>query len=120
MWFVLFLTYKLHLFLNLLIFTESGASRDPCSDSYCGPKPFSEIEVKGVADFLGKNNDSIVCYINFHSYSQLWMSPYGYKTEKPANFTLQDDGSSEAVNALAALYQTQYEHGNIGETICKL
>ena len=37
-----------------------------------------EPEVKGVADFLAKNNDTITCYINFHSYSQLWMSPYGW------------------------------------------
>ena len=27
------------------IFSESGISHDPCSDVYCGPSPFSEIEV---------------------------------------------------------------------------
>ena len=32
---------------------------------------------------------------------------------------LKDNGSAAAVTALASLYQTQYEHGNIAETICK-
>ena len=68
---------------------ESGASKDPCSDTYCGMSAFSEIEVKLVADFLLKNNDTIVAYLNFHSYSQLWMSPYGYTTKKPKDFDIQ-------------------------------
>lgn len=51
--------------------------------------PFSEIEIKGVADFISKNNNSIVSYLNFHSYSQLWMTPWGYTTKKPKDFELQ-------------------------------
>ena len=70
-------------------FCEGGASKDPCSDSYCGSHAFSEPEVKGVADYLAKHNDSIVCYINFHSYSQLWMSPFGWTKSLPNNYTLQ-------------------------------
>jgi hypothetical protein len=31
---------------------------------------------------------------------------------------LKDSGSIEAVTALAKLFGTQYEHGNIGSTIC--
>ncbi|CAF4492834.1 unnamed protein product, partial [Didymodactylos carnosus] len=96
---------------------EGGASKDPCSDTYCGEKPFSEIETKQVSTFIGEHNDTIVHYINFHSYSQLWMTPWGYTTKKPAQFKLQDDGSVQAINALTALFGTQYVHGNIGATI---
>ena len=54
-----------------------GADNNPCSDSYCGPSAFSEKCVKHVADYiLTKKN--IQSFIDFHSYSQLWMSPYGY------------------------------------------
>ena len=67
---------------------QGGSDHNPCSDTYCGARAFSEIEVKGVSDYLSKASD-IICYINFHSYSQLWMSPYGYTTKKPANYTLQ-------------------------------
>jgi hypothetical protein len=56
---------------------SGGASRDPCSDTFCGGKPFSEIETTQVAKFIGDHNDTIVHYINFHSYSQLWMTPWG-------------------------------------------
>ncbi|CAF3402602.1 unnamed protein product [Rotaria sp. Silwood1] len=96
---------------------KGGASHDPCSDTYCGSKPFSEIETKQVSNFIGANNDSIVHYINFHSYSQLWMSPWGYTTKPPNDFKLQDDGSAQAVDALGAVFGTQYDHGNIGATI---
>jgi len=54
-----------------------GASPDPCDETYCGSKAFSEVETAQVSKFIGDNKDSIVHYINFHSYSQLWMTPWG-------------------------------------------
>jgi murein tripeptide amidase MpaA len=70
-----------------------GASHDPCTDTYCGEKPFSEIEVAQVAKFIADQQGSIVNYINFHSYSQLWMSPWGQFQIRSAiwfsNFFLQ-------------------------------
>ncbi len=71
---------KLYLFaFKKIIFISSlgGASHDPCSDTYCGSKPFSEVETTQVSQFIGAHNDTIVHYINFHSYSQLWMTPWG-------------------------------------------
>ncbi|CAF3975355.1 unnamed protein product, partial [Rotaria sp. Silwood1] len=88
-----------------------GASHDPCSEVFCGSKPFSEIETFQVAQFISNHNDTIVNYINFHSYSQLWMSPWGYTTILPSDFKLQDDGSIKAVNAIATIHGTQYQHG---------
>ncbi|CAF1351069.1 unnamed protein product [Rotaria sordida] len=96
---------------------ESGASHDPCSDTFCGEKAFSEIETAQVAKFIADHQDTIVHYINFHSYSQLWMSPWAYTTMKPSQFKIQDDGSIQAINALAAVHGTQYQHGNIAQTI---
>ena len=63
-----------------------GASRDPCDDTYCGGKAFSEVETAQVAKFIGDHNDTIVHYINFHSYSQLWMSPWGTEFERAIEF----------------------------------
>ncbi|CAF4223324.1 unnamed protein product, partial [Rotaria magnacalcarata] len=57
-----------------------------------------------VSNFLRAHNDTVVHYINFHSYSQLWMSPWGYTTKKPEQFKLQDDGSAKAVKALGAVF----------------
>ncbi|CAF3979205.1 unnamed protein product [Rotaria sordida] len=36
---------------------------------------------------------------------------------KPSQFKIQDDGSIQAINALAAVHGTQYQHGNIAQTI---
>ena len=100
---------------------SGGASHDPCSDTYCGEKGFSEIETTQVSQFIAASNGSIVHYINFHSYSQLWMSPWGkfdfhkvlfiewtrflgYSTQKPDIFDLQDGGSAKAVDALTAVF----------------
>lgn len=41
----------------------------------------------------------------------------GYTTAKPAQFKLQDDGSTIAVNALAAVFGTKYVHGSIAQVV---
>ncbi|CAF3860754.1 unnamed protein product [Rotaria sp. Silwood1] len=96
---------------------EGGATHDPCSGTFCGSKPFSEIETAQVSRFISTHNGIFVHYINFHAYSQLWMSPWAYTLTKPEQFKLQDDGSAKAVQALRAVFGTEYEHGNIGSTI---
>ncbi|XP_013856628.1 carboxypeptidase B, partial [Austrofundulus limnaeus] len=35
-----------------------GASSNPCSDTFCGYSPESEIEVKNVADFIRRNKST--------------------------------------------------------------
>ena len=55
-----------------------GASNNPCSDTYYGPKAFSEKVTKNVADFLGQRRFS--GYMDVHAYSQLWMIPWGSTT----------------------------------------
>ncbi|XP_052818572.1 carboxypeptidase B-like [Mya arenaria] len=91
---------------------KSGASKDPCSDTYCGPEAFSEPEVKGVSDFL-QGLPNLKAFIDVHSYSQLWMSPWGYTKKLPENYKLQDGGSAVATDALEKMYGTKYEHGSI-------
>lgn len=54
-----------------------GASENPCSDTYRGPSPFSEPESTAIGNFT-KNMPNLKGYIDFHSYSQLWMRPWGY------------------------------------------
>ncbi|CAF3337809.1 unnamed protein product, partial [Rotaria sp. Silwood2] len=94
-----------------------GASSDPCADTFCGEKAFSEIETAQVAKFITNQQGTIVHYINFHSYSQLWMSPWSYTTLIPPQFKLQDDGSIQAITALTAVHGTRYQHGTIAQII---
>lgn len=55
-----------------------GASSNPCSDTFCGYSPESEIEVKNVANFIRRNKAIIKAYLTVHSYSQLLLFPYSY------------------------------------------
>ena len=57
-------------------FGKGGASTNPCSEAYQGPKAFSAPESANMARYLKANAHSIITYIDFHAYSQLWMYPF--------------------------------------------
>uniref|UniRef100_A0A8B9ED79 Carboxypeptidase B2 n=1 Tax=Anser cygnoides TaxID=8845 RepID=A0A8B9ED79_ANSCY len=59
-----------------------GASPNECYETYCGPYPESEPEVKAVARFIRDHKDIIKAYITMHSYSQLVLFPYSYTMKK--------------------------------------
>lgn len=57
-----------------------GASKTPSSDVYCGTEPFSEGESSAVRDLIdpaGGMVDDMLGFLDFHSYSQLILYPYG-------------------------------------------
>jgi len=95
----------------------AGTDSDPCAEDYSGPKANSEVEIVAVTDFLYKARKTLKGYINFHSYSQLWMSPWGYTSQLPADYKVQNDLSARCVNALTAVYGTKYVYGPIATTI---
>ena len=66
--------------------TEAGASNQPCSDSYAGESPFSESETRSLANYFKSISDKLVAYLDFHSYSQLLMFPYGHGPEQVSNY----------------------------------
>lgn len=57
-----------------------GASSNPCSETYRGKFPNSEVEVKSIVDFV-TSHGNIKAFISIHSYSQLLLYPYGYTSE---------------------------------------
>nr|XP_053647888.1 carboxypeptidase B [Cherax quadricarinatus] len=96
---------------------EVGASDSPCSDIYAGPEPFSEVEMRNVRDQINKYADNIKSYLTFHSYSQLWMYPWGYTSDLPEDWQDLDDLAVAAVEALTAVHGTTYEIGSSTNTI---
>ena len=86
-----------------------GSSSDPCSDTYMGASPFSEIETANMRDWLTANKDMIKFYNNIHSYSQLILLPWGFSYDEPDN---QDDlyrVASTCNDDLYAVHQKTYE-----------
>jgi hypothetical protein len=72
-----------------------GSSGSASSDTYRGPAIFSAPETQVVRDFVNSRviggKQQIVTAIDFHSYAELVLWPYGYTfTDVPADMT-QDD-----------------------------
>ncbi|MEV0961859.1 M14 family metallopeptidase [Streptomyces sp. NPDC049910] len=72
-----------------------GSSGSPSSDTYRGRSAESAPEVKVVADFVRSRvvggKQQITAGIDFHTYSELILWPYGYTTADTAPGMTQDD-----------------------------
>eukprot|EP00090_Calanus_glacialis_P010672 TRINITY_DN19117_c1_g1_i1.p1 TRINITY_DN19117_c1_g1~~TRINITY_DN19117_c1_g1_i1.p1 ORF type:complete len:281 (-),score=64.59 TRINITY_DN19117_c1_g1_i1:14-856(-) len=55
-----------------------GSSNNQCSETYRGPRPFSEPESRAMRDFILARRGNIRMYITFHSYGQMILYPWGY------------------------------------------
>jgi len=98
-------------------FGGPGTSDSPCSDIYHGPSAFSEIETQNLRDLLVELGGRTEVFFTLHSYSQLWMTPYGYTSSLPANYDDQYAVAGAGVEALEAVHGTKFEYGNIADTI---
>ncbi|KAI7792380.1 carboxypeptidase B isoform X1 [Triplophysa rosa] len=94
-----------------------GASSNPCSDTYCGSRPESEIESKNLANFIRTNKSIIKSYLTVHSYSQLLLFPYSYKYGLAADHSELLSVAQGATSALRSLYGTKYQYGPGAVTI---
>eukprot|EP00005_Dracoamoeba_jomungandri_P010885 CAMPEP_0174275418 /NCGR_PEP_ID=MMETSP0439-20130205/59814_1 /TAXON_ID=0 /ORGANISM="Stereomyxa ramosa, Strain Chinc5" /LENGTH=443 /DNA_ID=CAMNT_0015367519 /DNA_START=832 /DNA_END=2163 /DNA_ORIENTATION=+ len=94
-----------------------GSSGQPCSETYRGPSSFSEPEETAVSKYIA-SHPNIVGYIDFHSYSQLWMNPWGWSTtEFPKDDAVQKECAKECVAAIKATHGMIYQYGNVATTI---
>ncbi|XP_045103030.1 carboxypeptidase B-like [Portunus trituberculatus] len=87
-------------------FGGPGTSNSPCSDIYHGPSAFSEKESQAIRDSVTSHRPRM--FFTLHSYSQLWMTPYGYTHSLPANYDEQHRVAGVGVNALTAVHGTRF------------
>ncbi|XP_077373366.1 carboxypeptidase A5 [Festucalex cinctus] len=97
-------------------FGGPGASSNPCSETYRGPRAHSESEVRSIVDFV-KSHGNIKSFVSIHSYSQMLLYPYGY-TRTPVRDQAELHAlAKKAITDLASLYRTYYRYGSIINTI---
>ncbi|EGD92691.1 zinc carboxypeptidase [Trichophyton tonsurans CBS 112818] len=97
-----------------------GSSSNPCSDTYRGAQPGDGTEIKvhianmkRIASYHG-----IAMFVDWHSYGQLFMSPYGYScTARPPTDARHQELSRIFAQALRAVHGTPYRTGPICNTI---
>ncbi len=81
------------------------------SDTYYGPSAFSEPETQVMRNFI-QANPRIKTTMDWHSYSQLVMSPWGYTSALPSpssvatDFQSLDNAMSAAIQAVHGMYYT--------------
>jgi len=97
---------------------ETGASTDPCEEVYQGSSPFSEPEAKAMRDFILSHKNDIQAVITMHTYSQIWIHPYGHvRNAYPKDVDDLHDTGVKAAAALQKLYGTRYKVGSGADTL---
>ncbi|KAG0365115.1 carbamoyl-phosphate synthase (glutamine-hydrolyzing) cpa2 [Gamsiella multidivaricata] len=93
-----------------------GSSSNPCNEAYNGPEAFAALEAKMMSDFIRKRKN-VVAYIDFHAYSQLWMTPFGGDCDQiPKD---DEDIMEAAMGAAKALYGIHGKKFAVG-SICSI
>ncbi|XP_050591927.1 carboxypeptidase B-like [Bombus affinis] len=89
----------------------TGASNNPCSDTYAGPRPFSEPENQHLRDFILARKGQIKAYLTFHSYGQYILYPWGWTSKVPSNEPELRKVAIQCATAIAKSRKTQYTYG---------
>ncbi|KAK5995388.1 Metallocarboxypeptidase A-like protein [Cladobotryum mycophilum] len=99
---------------------KGGASTNPCAEDFKGAAAGDAPETKALAAFLQKTKaaQGVKIYIDYHSYSQLFMTPYGYSCSAlPANNNEYQKLANGAVAAIKAVHGVSFQAGPICSTI---
>jgi len=89
---------------------ETGVSNNPCTEVYPGEEAFSEVEMRNIRDFVKTLNPVPVLSQCFHSYSQLWLWPYGYDYGAyPDNWQELEQLAIDASDALYSVHGTVFD-----------
>jgi len=91
---------------------ESGASLNPCDDTYAGPRPFSEPETRLMSQFILNKQRQIKVYLSLHAYSQMFLTPWGYTYQVPPDYEDMIAVAKKAVATIESFRNTIYEVGS--------
>nr|CAD7266361.1 unnamed protein product [Timema shepardi] len=64
----------------------TGASSNPCSETYGGTHAFSESETVAYHNYILGNKDRIKLYLATHSYGNYFLYPWGYTSALPSDW----------------------------------
>jgi murein tripeptide amidase MpaA len=98
-----------------------GSSNQPCSETFRGQSAYTEPEIRTTTNYLTNtvaSQSTVVGFMCLHSYSQLWLSPWGYvKPGSTPDSGAQNQLGSQCVNAIYSWYGTSYTYGPISDTL---
>jgi hypothetical protein len=95
---------------------NSGSSASPSSETYRGTAAFSEVETQRLRDFITANG-RIRAHIDFHSFSQLILSPWGYVAGTPTDNSVFAELNPQMSIAIGSVALQTYRAGPGGATL---
>jgi len=101
---------------------SDGASDWVCLDIYAGSSPASEPETQAVQAEAQRIGSTILSWTSIHSFSSLWLTPFG-NTVDGFNCFYPDDYNQvyavadAAANAVERTYGTSWERGSVCEVL---
>ncbi len=93
-----------------------GSSGSPGSETYRGTAPFSEPETQVLRNFY-LANPQIVTNIDFHSYSQLVLWPWGWTLSPPPDEGLLDGLGADMSASILSVHGETYVQGQVYPTL---
>jgi hypothetical protein len=91
-------------------FGGSGSSGQPSSETYRGTAAYSEPETKCIADYLLANMNTLKAAIDFHSYSQLMLRPWGKQSSNSPDEEKLRNLGQKMCDAIQAVNRVRYEN----------
>ncbi|KAH8242214.1 hypothetical protein KR026_008458 [Drosophila bipectinata] len=98
----------------------TGASDDPCSETYAGPSAESDPEIHQLTSYINNSipEGTIKIYISLHSYGQYVLSPWGHTAEEfPEHYPQMMHVAKGFSDALYRRYGTIFTYGSSATTL---
>lgn len=93
-----------------------GSSASTSSETYRGPAPFSEPETQAMRNYM-QAHPEIVAHIDYHSYSQLILTPWAYTNVLPPDAALFQEVGAAMQSLINGVFGTRYAYGPTYDTI---
>jgi len=89
----------------------SGTSENPCSDVYCGPKPFSERESLAFGKYVYRLRRNIAAFLDVHTFGQIWMGPWSSSKKFSPHYARQEAAMKKVHEAISQETGQLYRYG---------
>ncbi|EDS34657.1 zinc carboxypeptidase [Culex quinquefasciatus] len=96
---------------------EKGASRQECSQTFAGPKPFSEPETQALRNLLLAKGNITSFYLTLHSYGRFLLYPWGHKKDLPRKWRLLDAVARAGAVAMKRNHNVSYRVGGAAKLL---
>ena len=93
-----------------------STSNNSCSQVYVGPGAFSEPETQVMRDLI-ETLPNLEAHIDFHSYSQLILEPWGSSNDPPPQADIVQELSGNMSDAIASVHGETYVAGTGGDLL---